>query len=605
LRETISFSPFRSGLRNYSWSFFRSDLGAALVVALLVLPQSMAFALVAGLPLSVGIFCGIFGTLFTAAFCSSRYMVCGPSNAVTILLQATIAEILFTYYRGAVGAERELLAFHIMLQITLAAGFIQAVAGLFRMGRLAQFISRPVMMGYTLGIACTIVVSQLFTLSGVEGLHGHYSLWEKGLYLATHLRDVQLPTLFVGIFSLALLIAPRRWVRRIPLPAVMLVIVGLLLFLWQRFFPSSVPAVRQVSDYGEMVSGIPLLALPKIDFRIFHLLIPSAFAIAFLGAIEVSTISKSLSARTGEAPAVNQELFALGVSNFLCSFFGAMPCSGSFSCSALNQQSGAKSRFAAVLSSVILALLVLLLRRWIGLIPLASLGAILFLVAGRIIDREQLGLCLRTTRGDAMVLLITFLSVLLFGLIVAFYVGVVLSVALYLKKASSPEMVEYTLTRDGLPRPIALSEERVNPRIRIVDVGGTLFFGAVDWFNATMRNVTRHERVRVVILRLKHAYHLDASSCYSLGLLCDYLKRSNRLLVLSGVTQEVWQAISSSGLLERIGHENLFVTDASDPVDSTAHAFDRAMEWLEQFPEEEVDEPESAVPETAKGDVIV
>lgn len=605
IREIISFSPFRNGFKGYCWSFFRGDLAAALVVALLVLPQAMAFSLVLGLPLSVGILSGIFGTLFTAAFGSSRSLVCSPSNAVTILLQTTIAEILFTYYKGVVGFERELLSFQIMIQITLVVGLLQGGAALLRMGRLAQYVSRPVMMGYTLGVACTIVITQLFTLTGIGALQGHYSLYEKGLYLFTHLGDLLPATLMVGGISLLLLWMPRRWIRHLPISAVMLIVVTGGLILWGHLAPESVPSVPRVADYGEVLGGIPLIAIPKIDFRIFHLLLPSAFAIAFLGAIEVSTISKSLSAKTGEPPALNQELFALGVSNFVSSFFGAMPCSGSFSCSMLNFLSGAKSRFAAVLSSFVLAGLVLLFHHWIGAIPLASLAAILFLVAGRIVDRGQLALCLRTTRGDAAVLLITFLAVLLFGLIVAFYIGVVLSVALYLKKASSPEMVEYTLTKEGLPRPIALSEDRMNAHVRIVDVGGTLFFGAVDWFDATMRTMTRQERVRVIILRLKHAYHLDASSCLSLKQLCDYLRSSGRLLILSGVTQGVWQAITQSGLLDEIGHENLFVSDPSDPVDSTQHAFDRAVEWLGQFPQEAVPEEESPLLDAAREDVIV
>lgn len=583
IREQLSFTPFRTRLREYCAADFWRDLGAAVTVALLTLPTALACALVADLPLSVGIFSAIFGTILAGAFGRSRHLVCGPSNAVAILLQATIGNILFAYYDDVTGPMRDLLAFQIMLQLTLLVGFLQGIAALFRLGRLAQFVSRPVMNGYMLGVSFAIAIHQLYYLVGLSVSDHLVSLYDRLLYLIGHLSEAHLETAIVGAASLGVLILLRRASRRLPAAAVMLIGATLVVYFGAHWFPH-LGGVECVSSYGEVHAGVPLFAPPMIDWHLISLLLPSAFALAFLGTLEVTAICKSLGARSGQCLSINQEMLALGIANFTSAFLGAMPSSGSFSRSSINFLSGARTRFAAILGGILVALLVWIFHGMIALIPLASLAAILLVGSWHIVDGAQLRLCMRTTRSDAFALLVTFGSCLLFGLAVAFYVGVVISIALYLNKASSPDLVECVMGVDGMPLPVGDEEEGEGRVVSFIDVGGELFFGAVDFFDATLRAVTSDPETRVLILRLRNAHHLDATTCLALRQLHHYLTASGRLLILSGITQPVWEVMVRSGLLEQIGRCNLFVSDPCDPVGSTRKAFTRADLWTRDNP---------------------
>jgi sulfate permease, SulP family len=581
VREQLSFTPFRTRLSAYCVADFWRDIGAAITVALLTLPTALACALVADLPLSTGIFSAIFGTIIAGAFGHSRHLVCGPSNAVAILLQATIGNILFSYYGDVTGPTRDLLAFQVMLQLTLLVGFLQGIAALLRLGRLAQFVSRPVMNGYMLGVSFAIAIHQLYYLIGVVPADHLVSLYDRFLYLIGHVMEAHLATAIVGGASLALLLFMRRVSRRLPAAAIMLIVATLAVYFGASL---GLNEVECVSSYGELHAGVPLFAPPVIDWQLFSVLLPSAFALAFLGTLEVTAICKSLGARSGQGLSINQEMLSLGIANLVSSFLGAMPSSGSFSRSSINFLSGARTRFAAVLGGVLVALLVWIFHGMIALVPLASLAAILLVGSWHIVDGAQLRLCMRTTRSDAFALLVTFASCLLFGLAVAFYVGVVISIALYLNKACSPDLVECVMGDDGMPLPVT-DEERGGGRVvRFIDVGGELFFGAVDFFDATLRAVASDQETRVLILRLRNAHHLDATTCLALRQLHHYMTASGRLLILSGITQPVWEVMVRSSLLEQIGRCNLFVSDPCDPVGSTRKAFMRAHHWVKGNP---------------------
>ena len=563
--DDISFAPFKKELYDYTPDELRADIHAALSVALLTLPQAMAYALVAGVPLSCALFASIFSPLMACLFGSSRHLVIGPSNAIAILIQFGTADVLNSYYQGVEGFERDLVAMQIMSQLTLMVGFMHLVATAFRLGRLTQFVSHSVVIGYVSGAAVTIALTQCFTFFGIEPMKGSHSLFEKGIYLVSHITEAHLATLFIGSIALGLLVFLKRINSHVPAAVIAFAAAAVAAWGLPQVFgdQGQVVLIGQSVETGRL---LPSFSFPTFHGQILNALLPVAFAVALLSILETVSVSKSIAASSGQRLSINQEIFGLGLGNFVSAFFGAMPISGSSSRSAVNYESGAKTRFASMISATFVGLILIIFGRWIALIPLAALSALLLATAGGIIKRKQLLLCLKATRSDAFVFWTTFGSAVFFSIDMAFYIGVFLSITLYLKNAAIPHLLQYTLDENDRFRMLNSGMQQEEHPIRIIKVKGELFFGAADLFQSTLKSMAENDtKTRVIILQLKNARDLDATACLALQQLQDYLKNSGRQLLLSGLTLPTWQILNDSGLVRLIGKENLFVIDELNP----------------------------------------
>lgn len=578
--EELSLTPWKEEFLSYNLVSFRRDLLAGLEVALLTVPQAMAYALVAGLPTSCGVYAAIFSAIAAALFGSSRYLIVGPVNAIAILMQAGTADILYSYYRDLPELEKEALALGIMTQIAWLAGILQLSAALFKLGRFTQFVSHSVIIGYLAGSACAIITNQLFSFTGVASLSGVNSLFEKLYYFSSHLDRVDMPTLALGIGSLFFLILLKKISRRIPSAALTLALAGLICFLLS-FSPYSTfsEPIALLGSSSDAFSLVPLFSWPSFNPGILNQILSTAFAIALLSVIETTCTSKSIAATSGSGIPINQEILSVGVANLVSSCTGSMPVSVSNSRSLLNLHSGAKTRFSAIFGALFVATIVGYLGSIVNLIPLASMAALLFITAWGLIDRKQLLLCLKSTSSDAFVLITTFLACLFLNLDTAFYIGVILSVSLYLKKAAMPQLAEYAIQDTGELRSLDLSEVFIRKAIRVIKVEGELFFGSADIFYTTLKTLAEDDKTtRVILLQLKNARDIDATTCLSLLQLHEYLERANRHLILSGMTHEMWDVMSNSGLIAKIGKENLFVFDEHHPQLYMQKAIFRAKE---------------------------
>jgi len=596
--EEIVFTSIREDLTGYTWSTLWSDLCAAMGVAFVTVPQAMAFSLVAGLPLSSGLFAAIYSSILAAIFGSSRTLIVGPTNTIAVLVQFGTAALLHNHYRDVSGMEREILALQILTQLTLMVGLFQIFAAFFKLGRLTQFVSHSVVVGYLLGTAIAICVDQFFTFTGIPEIGTPATICKKLIYLAQHLGDYNLPTLLIGLVSLILLLFLARF-ERFPTAVIVLVCSGFLVhFLgfstfsewggWVRD-PSLGSSVILVGDAGSIGQVFPKIALPDFDFGLIGDLLPIVFAIALLSSVETILVAKTIASTTGQNISVNQEMFGLGVANFFSAFIGGLPSCGSASRSALLLRGGAKTRFASILSSMCVALVLILFGYFVHRIPLTALAAILFVSAVRIVNYKHLLLCLRATSADALVLVVTVLSCLFFGLDVAFYVGVILSVTLHLTKASVPYFVECTYDETGQINATSRATERGVGQIRVINVQGELFFGAADLFQKTLESITCEDSdLKVIILRLKNARDIDATACLALQQLNHFLKKSGRQLLLCGLTYPTWQILSLSGTVDVIGKENLFIADEKEPRVSLHRALLRAREVMGVCQEKEI-----------------
>lgn len=569
----ISFAPFKEEWKGYRLSFFRDDCFAALGVALMAIPQSIAYSLLAGLPPTAGIFSSIFGTIFAAGFCSSRFLVSGgPTTGTAILLQTAIADIIATYFETVPAEQLEGLTLHILTQIVLLVGVIQIAAAFFNVNKVLQFVSRPVILGYFVGILVAIFTTQLFHFMGIANTSGSYPILIQAWHLLLRIFHVQWPAVLVGAVSCVLIYVMRRWLREWPYALFMLILSSLIAMGLDLH-------VARLGDFQLAGSPTPDWAFPFIDLSLMNKVFPAAAAIAFLAILEVFSVSRS-QAELSPSSNVNQDVFGLGVGNtILSTIVGAMPGSGSITRTSLNIRLHAKTRIASILSGVLTALIVFFCWPLVKHIPLAALSALLLALVPTFINWREVKLCFRATREDAWVFLLTFASCLIFSLDVAFFIGIVISISSYLKKSSIPHLVEYAFNSKG--RLVVVSpKEDMHRKIRIIGIGGELYFAAADLLQGVLVGIAEDRSVHAIILRLNNVHNMDASMCLAISKLYEMLHSTNRYLLISGLTEEVWQVFHRAGLVKQIGLDNLYFTDESNPQFSTWKACLRAQELI-------------------------
>lgn len=578
---SISFFPGRQEFKQYGWGILRADLFAAFAVALATIPQSIAYSLLAGLPPSAGIFSAIFGTILCAAWGSSRHLVSGPSTGVAILIQTSVSDVLHNYFGAVSGIEKEALTLHILGQIVLFMGFIQIGFAFFNVSKLLQFVSRPVILGYFGGIVLAIIINQLFYFFGIPSAEEGSVLY-KSAQLLWHLPDINFASTLVGVLSLFLLIFLRKRWQTLPGALVVLIFSAVLSHGFNFWLSTEQePFIATLKQFEVSTSPIPDLTFPLVDLSLINKIFPASVAVAFLAILEVFSISRAFAARSGHQVNINQDVFGLGIANTALSFlYGAMPASGSATRTTLNFEVGAKTRLAAILSGVLIAGISGFFWPLIAHIPLVGLAALLIATAPGLINWKEIRLAIRATLEDRWIFFLTFFSCLIFSLDIAFFIGILISIATYLRKSAVPHLVEYAFNSKGR-LVIVVPKEEVHRKVRIIGIAGELYFAAAEVFQKAMQTVAEDPHVQAIVLRLNNVYHMDASMCLAIQGLYETLQLSHRHLVISGLTEEVWRVFYRSGLVKQIGQSNLYFTDESNPQFSTWKACLHAQELIQ------------------------
>jgi SulP family sulfate permease len=302
-----------------------------------------------------------------------------------------------------------------------------------------------------------------------------------------------------------------------------------------------------------------------------------ALALAFIASLETSVMVKGMAGRSGEKVNLDQDVYGLGMANLASACVGGLPASGSLTRTALARDAGGKSRLSMLFNGLICGALALAIGPLVGWIPKAVLAALVIAVAWKLFNARQIRICLRATRSDATTLLATLLATLLVPLYVAIFTGIAVSVMLYLRKAARPELVEYEFNEEGT---LTEASRRRIPAIAIVHVEGDLFFGAADLFRTQIQRTLQDPMLKVIILRLRNARNLDATSVLALEELMDAVTAEGRHLVISGVTKNVYRVLRNAGTLDRLDRRNVFIHSPGNPNVSTRNALQRAQEIL-------------------------
>lgn len=533
--------------QRYPWAAAPADLLAAFTVLFLAVPQGLAYATIAGLPPAVGLYAATVPTIVSSVFRSSRHVVSGPTNALSLLVGAVVA-------RG-LGADPVQIA----ITLALMVGVMQAAAGLLRLGAVVDFISSAVVLGYITGAGVLIGIGQLYNATGTEGERGRVWItiggWLETLG-ATHSMALVVAAGTV-LAVVVIRVLNRRTGKRIP-SAIVAMTIALLANL---LLGLEAQGLRVVSDLAEIPAGLPPLTLP--DPGLAPQLVTAAVACAVLSLVESSSVARSIASRSGQKLDASVEFFGQGLSNLSAAFFGGYPVSGSLSRSALNERVGAKTRVAGIVTGVLMVAVLLALGPLLNHTPIASLAGLMFVVAYDLVDVRRIKSLVRASKADAAAFVATLVGTWTLSLDVAIYLGVGISLVLFLRRARMVRVVELVPDQDGVlqEQPLdAEAEPGTCPRIRVLHVEGPLFFGAAGELHDSLTGAVASDSVRALVIRLKRAQGLDATTTSVLVDIATRLRETGRRLILVGMTPDDMEVLERAGAIEAIGADCVFPT---------------------------------------------
>jgi len=581
--------PILDTLRRYSGEKFRADGKAALNVSLLDIPQGIAYAAIAELPIVFGIACSATASIIAPIFAGSRHTILGPTNATAFMLFG-----FFAVEPALATRETQLVPLLVMM-----VGIFCLIGSILRLADLLQYISRSVLVGYVSGAAVLIMTNQFKHLLGVAyevDILRPRSFVGLVDALIRALPQADWAPLLIGTVTFAAFFLMRKWKPRWPNLAIILVVVSAVFgtLIERGIGPFGGVARFHTFSPSDLMPSLPSLTHSGV-FEDISALLGVALAIAFLACLENTLMAKTIASRSGDRADVNQDMFAVGMANVASAIAGGMPASGSLLRSTLNFSSGARTRMSSIYSGVLVlsaALLIAWLPKYgislIDYVPKAALAALVIGIALALINRHNIRVCARSTPDDAAVLVTTFLATLIAPLHLAIFIGVALSITLFLRKASRPHLVEYEFNDAGELRQMGEKRQRPNPAISIVHVEGDLFFGAAELFRTQIQRTAADPSLKILILRLKNARHLDATSVLALEDLAKFMRANERHVLISGATRDVYRVLKNSGVLEtiqkganrRAGESNIFLNRPSNPNISTRDALKRAQQLM-------------------------
>ena len=520
----------------YTFKQFQGDLMGGLTVGVVALPLAIALAIASGVKPEQGLYTAIVAGFVIAILGGSRTQISGPTGAFVVIVYGIVQKY---GYDGLVVA-------------TLIAGVLLVIMGLARMGALLKFVPYPVIVGFTSGIALIIFSSQVNDFLGLKIEKVPADFVEKWIEYAKHLANVDPSTLGVGLASLLIIVLWPRVTHRVPgqLIAILAATVAV------QYFQIPVDTIE--SRFGGMPTGLPSPQLPTVTWAMFQELFSPAITIAILAALESLLSSVVADGMTGTRHRSNMELIGQGAGNVASAIFGGIPATGAIARTATNIKSGGKTPFAAIIHAAFLLIVLLFIGKWAAMIPMATLAAVLIVVAYNMSEWHSFVRLFRSPKPDVAVLLATFLLTVLIDLTVAIQVGVLLAGFLFLQRMSDETQVSLVTDslrdrEEGEARDISKIE--VPPGVEVFEIYGSLFFGAIERFRDALRRVEK--RPAVLILRMRHVLTVDATGLQSLEELLDGMRKGRGTLILSAVGPQPRAAMRQSGFLERLGEENV------------------------------------------------
>jgi len=521
-------------LKQYSAKTFTADLIAGLTVGLVALPLAMAFGIASGVTPQAGIYTAVVAGFLISALGGSRTQIGGPTGAFVVIVAGIIAKF----------------GLSALLMVTMMAGVMLIIMGLTGLGSAVKFIPRPVTIGFTNGIALLIASTQIKDFLGLttEKVPGEFL--ERMRVFGGALGTVDVPTVAVAATSLAIVIFWPRLTRKVPGSIVALLLATIVVGVF------GLPVETIGSKFGGIPTGVPPLAMPEFRMELIGPLLPSAITVALLAAIESLLSAVVADGMSGDKHNSNVELVAQGVANLAVPFVGGIPATGAIARTATNIRSGAQTPVSGMVHAATLLFILVAAAPLARYIPLATLAAVLFVVAYNMGEWREIGTILRLSRADKAVWIATFALTVLADLTVAVEVGIALAALLYIHRVSQTTTVS-TVTEDYIEsgRAHILQDRQIPPYVSILRIHGPFLFGTTDKLAEETADVNRLGDV--VVLRLRNMQAIDATGLHALEQLAAKLRAAGKTLLLCGARDQPARLLEQSEFVEHVGKANI------------------------------------------------
>ncbi len=545
-------------ISEYKSEYFKCDLAAGITVAVLLIPQGMAYALIAGLPPIYGLYAALVPQIVYAFLGTSRQLAVGPVAMDSLLVAAGL---------GALSIVDPSQYIQMAIVLALLMGALQFILGLLRMGFIVSFLSKPVINGFTAAAAIIIGLSQLKHLLGIPVAQSN-KIQEFASTFLQSTTPIHLPTLIIGLGSVLLLIGIKKWNPKIP-SGLIAVVLGI---FWVYFGKQAQTGVAIV---GEIPNGLPSFTLPLTDWETIKALFPIALTIALVAFMEAVSVAKAIQEKHKNYEInPNQELIALGASNIIGSLFQSYPTTGGFSRTAVNDQAGAKTGISALVSAIIVAVILSFFTHWFFYLPKAVLGAIIIVAVINLIDLKYAARLFKSRKDEFAVLLLTFVLTLFVGITQGILFGIIFSLLLLVFRTSKPHYAflgrigttNYFKNIERFPEEVVVRNDLI-----ILRFDAQLFFGNIEFFKKLVLEAIEKNKgqVKGFIINARAINYIDSTATEQLVEIIKKLQKKDIRVMIVGAIGPARDLIIKSKLIKVLGKENLFITsgDASDSFD--------------------------------------
>ena len=540
---SIDFQPrLFTSMKGYNKERFSKDLMAGIIVGIVAIPLAIAFGIASGVGPTEGLVTAIIAGFLISALGGTNVQIGGPTGAFIVIVYGIIQQ------HGLAG----------LAIATVVAGLMQVLMGVFKLGSVIKFMPYPIIVGFTGGIAITIFSTQMNDLFGLGIENVPANFIDKWACYFQNIDNINWWAFIIGIVSILIIVLTPKISKKIPGSLLAIIVMTVVCWLLREF--AGVDSIKTIGDLYELPKGLPKFRMPSLAegetfFSTAQSVLPAAFTIAMLGAIESLLSAMVADGVVGDRHNSNTELIGNGIANVVAPFFGGIPATGAIARTMANINNGGRTPVAGIVHTVVLLLVLLFLGGLVGMIPMPCLAGVLIVVSYNMSGWRTIRSMCRQSRGDIAILFLTLLLTVIFDLTIAIEVGLILAVVLFMKRVMESVNISVVEKEMSLNRGGELDEKITLPaHTEVYEIEGPFFFGVANRFEELQRNRTSQP---IRIIRMRRVNFIDATGLHNLEIFIESAQKEGRTIILSGVNSDVHEALTQAGIVAMVGEENV------------------------------------------------